>query len=579
MKKNKHILYRPAFPFLVTAVCCLLLGMASCKKEQPVERLHADMVDFAVSGQKAYIDPDQYSCFIVGENMRVNNSQGTVSALERNGRQCVIDDVPVPNDNKYGAVYPASLLTNNNENLSNGVGGTLVTLPRVQHYESDALRNQIIQNPMAAELSNASASNSTLHFRNLCALLKIMVQTDDPFDSIRVTIDGKALHGAGVINTSQTNWKVDMTSPNEEHSVVLSMDDHHVSAAGETFYIVIPEVNLQASTRVTVQLLNGSSLVKTWRYTTAAAVTLTANHIHTLGSFIFNSRVFSVSATKKVYFSPGNLQWSYTNEGTIPTTHSINDINNGYNKGTWRFAPNQYDIIGNYNENALGNASGEYSQTSYTGWIDLFAWGSSGYGDSRPFYYSGNYYCNDNSLGNYDWGAFNTIYNPKTKANDPSGTWHTLTGGEWTYLLNSRSGWRYSIVAVYFGSGNIVDGLIIYPDNTYHVNIDGDPNNVNNPFCVNATLFPNTSSSYNITKAEYDVLESLGCAFLPNAGRMAHWSSNEYEETDNRGLYWCNSVTNGNKDYLIVINGGGPLSIANMEGKYFLSVRLARDVN
>ena len=81
MKKNKHILYRPAFPILVTAVCCLLLGMASCKKEQPVERLHADMVDFAVSGQKAYIDPEQYSCFIVGENRRVNNSQGTVSAL------------------------------------------------------------------------------------------------------------------------------------------------------------------------------------------------------------------------------------------------------------------------------------------------------------------------------------------------------------------------------------------------------------------------------------------------------------------------------------------------------------------
>ena len=249
---------------------------------------------------------------------------------------------------------------------------------------------------MAAALKGASSSNSTLHFRNICALLRIMVQTDDAFDSIRVTIAGKALHGEGTIDTSQTTWKVQMKSPDVEHSVVLAIDNPHESAAGKAFYIVIPEVSLSDDTKVTVRLLNGSTPVKTWSYTTAANVTLAANKIHTFGSFIFNSRVFSVSPTKKVYFSPGNLQWSYTNGGTEQTTHITNGA--GYNKGTWRFAPNQYDIIGADNTNALGEpvevpvtqwtstTINAMSYGDYQGWIDLFAWGGSGYKDSRPYY-------------------------------------------------------------------------------------------------------------------------------------------------------------------------------------------------
>ena len=58
--------------------------------------------------------------------------------------------------------------------------------------------------------------------------------------------------------------------------------------------------------------------------------------------------VFSVSATKAVTFSPGNLQY-----------HPAND--------EWRFAPSQLDYIGDDNANI--------SET-YNGWIDLFGWGT-----------------------------------------------------------------------------------------------------------------------------------------------------------------------------------------------------------
>ncbi|MBO4774656.1 MAG: hypothetical protein J5516_07785, partial [Bacteroidales bacterium] len=52
----------------------LLLGANSCKKEKVEGELCAVMPEFANSGQKAYLDLEQYSCFISGETMRVNNS-------------------------------------------------------------------------------------------------------------------------------------------------------------------------------------------------------------------------------------------------------------------------------------------------------------------------------------------------------------------------------------------------------------------------------------------------------------------------------------------------------------------------
>ena len=57
---------------------------------------------------------------------------------------------------------------------------------------------------------------------------------------------------------------------------------------------------------------------------------------------------FSVGESKKVYFAHGNLQYQASTQ-------------------TWRFAENQYDTIGGANSNI---------SDSYSGWIDLFGWGT-----------------------------------------------------------------------------------------------------------------------------------------------------------------------------------------------------------
>ena len=96
--------------------------------------------------------------------------------------------------------------------------------------------------------------------------------------------------------------------------------------------------------------------------------------------------LFSVSETEQIRFSQGNLQYQ-------ASTNS------------WRFAENQYDIIGADNSNI---------SDSYDGWIDLFGWATSGYEGSFPYQTSdnvGDYGPEYESIAetNYDWGIFNKI--------------------------------------------------------------------------------------------------------------------------------------------------------------------------
>ncbi|MBO4738997.1 MAG: hypothetical protein J5606_05485 [Bacteroidales bacterium] len=236
---------------------------------------------------------------------------------------------------------------------------------------------------------------------------------------------------------------------------------------------------------------------------------------------------FSVGENTTVYFSPGNLQWSATNGGNsvTVTTHAV--AGGGTASGTWRFAPNQWDTIGAGNSN------------SYSGWMDLFGWGTSGYNSKYPNMTSTTYsdYGNGResiSGTNYDWGVYNAIYNPQTKTTDAPGTWRTLTSGEWRYLLGTRtttSGMRYAKALV-----NGVGGVIILPDNwnrnTYTLN---GADNINTAYTSN-----------NIDIYDWSMLEHAGCVFLPAAGIREGTS---VRGVGSYGYYWCGNWCLDNSAY------------------------------
>ncbi len=267
---------------------------------------------------------------------------------------------------------------------------------------------------------------------------------------------------------------------------------------------------------------------------------------------------FSVSAGTRVLFSPGNLQWSAKNGGSTATTHTV--AGGGNAAGTWRFAPNQWDTIGAGNSNI---------SSSYSGWIDLFGWGTSGYYNKEPYMTSTTYtdYGRNNNISNtnYDWGVYNAIYNPKTSTTDAPGTWRTLTKDEWVYLLNTRSttsGVRYAKATV-----NGVPGLIIVPDNwsasTYAFS---STNTIGAAYTTNV-IYP----------ATWTTLENAGCTFLPAAGVRGFNNITSVTNVASYGQYWSTSYHSGGGSYYLYFYSGNVSATGTQVRSYGLSVRLVKN--
>lgn len=205
---------------------------------------------------------------------------------------------------------------------------------------------------------------------------------------------------------------------------------------------------------------------------------------------------FSVSATKQVNFSKGNLQYQASTE-------------------TWRFAENQYDMIGAANSNI---------SSTYNGWIDLFGWGTSGYDNKYPYMTSAtnaDYGDGEKDIAgtDYDWGVYNAISN----GGNSKGLWRTLTTGEWQYLFKSRDGYaaKYSQ-----GTVNSVHGLILLPDSWTL------PAGCN--FTAKAANW--TTNAYNTDN--WAKMQTAGAVFLPAAG---YRDGTDVYFVGDYGYYWSSS--------------------------------------
>ena len=242
---------------------------------------------------------------------------------------------------------------------------------------------------------------------------------------------------------------------------------------------------------------------------------------------------FSVSENKQIYFSQGNMQYQAST-------------------GTWRFAENQYDIIGSNNSNI---------SESYDGWIDLFGWGTSGYNGKNPYmtsetetdYGDGT---NDIAGTNYDWGVYNKISNGGNQA----GLWRTLTKNEWEYLIQRRTD-AYSKWGV--ATVNSVTGLILLPDNWTL------PTSVTFTSGANGAFTQNTYSVDDWTK-----METNGAVFLPVAGLR---NGTGIYDVGSRGYYWSSSHDNDINAYSLLIYDGDVNSY-NYYTRYIgVAVRVVQD--
>lgn len=265
------------------------------------------------------------------------------------------------------------------------------------------------------------------------------------------------------------------------------------------------------------------------------------------------SGVFSVSSTKKVNFSKGNLQATYN--GT---------------DWTWAFAKNQWDYIGNAAGNTSVNGNGTVSASNVT--VDLFGWvGASSTWTGAAQYGISNSTATDNTDGygnvarealKSDWG--NTI-----------GTgWFTLSSDEWQYLFNTRTTGgtvfgteqaRYAQATINT-DGTSVKGMILFPDGVSIASTE-----VTTAGSVNAT----SAYATKCTTAQWAALAAKGCVFLPAAGNRNEAS---VYSAGSGGYYWSSSPNTSNVYYAYrVIFLSGNLSLTTHTSRYLgYSVRLVK---
>jgi hypothetical protein len=254
----------------------------------------------------------------------------------------------------------------------------------------------------------------------------------------------------------------------------------------------------------------------TTNYTTPAPATCSVTIVTAPeGAPASKPGVFSVSDTKRVFFSKGNLQATTTDYGA---------------NWTWSFAENPWEVVGNNAANTTINGNGTVSNN---GTVDLFLWST-----------TDNYYGIATSSGNTfrDWGE-NAIINGGNIAN----YWSTISSNEVRWLLISTStpgtncratnpvnGTNNALYTMATINGN--KGIIVFPDN-YAGPTVSDTNiqwGAINDFSNFATI---------CTLTGWSTLEQYGCVFLPAAGQtnshivsfvgeyILYWTRDEVDST------------------------------------------------
>ena len=382
--------------YIIALVTLGASALTSCKKEFNGDaptftaRLEYNEKTQFTEGHLYWSENDQVA--IYGSAGRsVYNVILTGSTPTTNAKLQMAADETAPGDPSYTAIYPAAIAPATNTEI--------ITLPATQASVSGELTGY----PMYA-----SATNSTfLHFKNLCSVLKITMQKEGAQVSKIQIITDQYINGDFEIDGSTPSIAYHNNDGQDNHTKVttLTFSNGPVSISNShDFYIYLP-ANTYDYFQIKVYDQNGNMFTRT----TTSGLTFNRSEYNylTIPTSAINFKPgdllgeFSVSSTKKVSFSKGNLLQSGS---------------------TYKFADLQYN-------------------RTESGYTYLFNW-----------------HDNEYSATMNERGA-----NPISNGGNTANMWRTLKQSEWHYLLEYSNGrpydWRWALAKV-----NNIGGMIIFPD-------------------------------------------------------------------------------------------------------------------
>lgn len=525
------------FSIASLALLAASMLMTGCKKDNDGNIFHLKIQQY--QGQnKTTLGDNGATLWVNGDQVYVNGAEAAniaIVSVSSTGATAEVTGDPV--NGKYYFFYPGNCTVTGFEGNEKSF---TYTMPSEFTFDANALKA-----PMAG-VSNGQE----VTFANLCTMLKLEFLKIPT--SITITSENTAISGEGfTASYNGSSWTVTAPAATDDNKTITISNNNYMPYV----YVPLPAGNH----KLTITATNVDTKEM------SSSVEMEKNTIYP----IHFAHPFSVSDTKKVYFSPGNLQYK--------GNESANN--------RWRFAQYQWAFVGSGNLTTATNPA-----IVSNNWIDLFSWASSGanllssrYSISPTTNYTDpttwpiknleNIYSNI-SATQFDWGHNNPISNGGRQ----TGMWFTLTKEEWAYLVG-RNG-KCGLATLQIGS-SYYKGLVILPDDF----------TIPESLSFNSSTSSTSSNDYLNNQYEESVwleMEKNGAVFLPGAGYRWYSSTSKklfYNFVANTalGYYWASTLSSTIEFHSLQF-GNFPSGIAVRTGLtssylFGCSVRLVRDAN
>ena len=473
----------------------------------------------------------------------------------------------------YEAFYPASLYD----------GGKFV-LPLVQSYTpvvSTSEGDRVVASHLPMYARNTETS---LAFRNLCAVLNFQLKSTDADKVTRIEVTSADSFLCGEFEVAETSsgngdWHAVMKSSGTGLSKTVTLDCTgapggcvQLGSVPTEFCVAVP-ANTYAKDKLTVEVYGPSSSnpILSFANETADAITGSVaeySKIYEIPRTVkpkYLPGLFSVSETEQVYFSRGNLQVNYTGTGSgytrewlfsenqwdvfYPTAEELNSLPNPPEGTTVKLSHFGWATAGH--KNPEGNYASDVSHTAYEPHVMLaggfgpnqITWDnySLGSGGTNPY----NSWNSEraggvspaNKLRSYcDWG----IHFDGDGVGDDNkydGTGFTMSAAQWNYLLTQRLSFdqKRGLARIDINPDpaqeTFVNGLVIVPDGDWQC-----PDGCS--FSPVANGYPNAYDA----ATDWPLMEASGAVFLPAAGYRRN--STTFAALGLHGYYWSSSPHN-----------------------------------
>ena len=458
------------------------------------------------------------------------------------------------------AVFPASLVfdgssVRSSSASSHTASALTITLPA--SYTLAQVQDNEVSTPMIA----TNAPDGSLAFKQLGALLRVTLD-NVPKQTRAITFDfnGKKVQGQFTLSSVEPGTTALATSATDDVDDIITVLTPDIAAftSGLVINLPIPTGAYGSLTVTTWNAASGGQKINALTFTIRSNGADWEPVRKSSGKRSAILPVFSVSASKKVVFAPGNLQ-------AVIATAPVDNSAPGTAE-SWKFAEKQYDCVGRGTTAADGGTNHANMAAGTT--IDLFCF----VGASATYNSYGIVLTNDNNgsfVGNVASELMKSDFGENVIDGYPANTWETQLSSEWGYVLNTRTAStlngkanaRYvrvmiSGVPTFYNATATTSwkaapftdryGIILFPDAYEH------PSGVPLPAAANinvATVKWDGTGDPAIIEysvSQWEKLEAAGCVFLPTAGIREYQSGTSKWAVGQLNAYAYYLSKNGN---------------------------------